>query len=113
MCYECPIRAQIIAHRLLSSWEQSPPLGACTQIPSETHVRWFLRNMSSCCPPQSIRSQPLRREPQSCWALLWMMMLSAAVRLPGIQDGGQLWGVLFWCLGVVQLEETSGSCILS
>lgn len=122
-CYECSIRVQITAHRFFSSWEQSSRLGACTQIPSETHVRWFFRNMSSCCPPQSVRSQPLCRQPQTSRALLWMMlMLSAAVRLPGIQDGGRLWGVphhrlqgviLFRCLGVVQLEETSGSCIRS
>lgn len=67
---------------------------SCTQIPDETHVWWFLRNMTICCLPQSMWSQPLHREPQSCWALLWrVLMLSAAIRLPGIQDRGRLWGV--------------------
>lgn len=94
---------------------------ACARIPGETHVWWFLRNVTACCLPQSMWSQPLGREPQSCWALLWrVLMLSAAVRLPGIQDRGRLWAVpphrlqgiiLFWCLGLAQLEESSGSCV--
>lgn len=48
-------------------------------------------------------------------------MVSGAVELPRIQNRGRFWGmpsdrlqglILFCCLGVVQLEETSGSRIL-
>lgn len=116
MCYECQIRAQIIAHTFLA--EQSPPLGACTQIPDGTYVRWLLRNTSNCCPPQSVRSQPVCRESQSYLAVHWvMLMLSAAVRLPGTQDRDRLWGVsyhrpqgiiLFWCLGACKWKKPQG-----